>query len=452
MEKLILEAINYIKISKKKVTVDSISSYITNNGAHNIDCNSITETLKQMQDNGLINKLYRPIEKSQITPDTHQSTPSRSKTPPASENHRITINDSINRSILSSINRSLPATPLTQSNTTPRILSLENSSLNAKLESLESKLCGKIMAMNSHFMDELRSLKQESPVKIKRDNEIEEVTTLRNRIKLLEIENQLLKDDVSNKQKFISTILEFNSKLSNNIDVNVNREQVVNRKQPPIKESQNDDSNVKDATDIEQHDFNRNKKTTNEHSDKEKTEKKKQNKDNPSSSKNVYILGDSMVKNVEGWKLKKSLRQNQNVFVRSFSGAKIKCMKDYVKPCIRENNPEYIILHVGTNELKSESTPERIAKSVVDVGKNIQSDNRTVAISSIVPRNDNFNNKAMEVNKELCKMCEREKLFFVDNSNINPKTHLNGSKVHLNRNGDVKLGKNFVNFIRNNFS
>ena len=49
MEKLILEAINYIsKISKKKVTVDSISSYITNNGAHNIDCSSITETLKQM--------------------------------------------------------------------------------------------------------------------------------------------------------------------------------------------------------------------------------------------------------------------------------------------------------------------------------------------------------------------------------------------------------------------
>ena len=195
---------------------------------------------------------------------------------------------------------------------------MENSSLNAKLESLESKLCGEIMAMKSHFMDELRSLKQESPVKIKRDNEIEEVTTLRNRIKLLEIENQLLKDDVSNKEKFISTILEFNSKLSNNIDINVNREQVVNRKQPPIKESQNDDSNVKDATDIKQHDFNRNKKTTNEHSDKEKTEKKKQNKDNPSSSKNVYILGDSMVKNVEGWKLKKIITSKPKCICKKF--------------------------------------------------------------------------------------------------------------------------------------
>ena len=64
MEKLILEAINYIsKISKKKVTVDSISSYIINSGAHNIDCNSITETLKQMQDNGLIKKTLQTYRK-----------------------------------------------------------------------------------------------------------------------------------------------------------------------------------------------------------------------------------------------------------------------------------------------------------------------------------------------------------------------------------------------------
>ena len=44
-------------------------------------------------------------------------------------------------------------------------------------------------------------------------------------------------------------------------------------------------------------------------------------------------------------------------------------MKDYVKPCIREINLEYVILHVVTKELNSELTPERIAKSVIDVGK-----------------------------------------------------------------------------------
>ena len=95
---------------------------------------------------------------------------------------------------------------------------------------------------------------------------------------------------------------------------------------------------------------------------------------------------------------------------------------------------------------------ERIAKSIVDVAKNIQSDTRKVSISGILPRNDNFNNKAMEVNKELSKMCNREKLLFLEHNNIKPKTHLNKSKLHLNRNGNEKLGKNFINFINNNYA
>ena len=37
-------------------------------------------------------------------------------------------------------------------------------------------------------------------------------------------------------------------------------------------------------------------------------------------------------------------------------------MKDYVMPCIREKKSGLRILHVGTNELNSRLTPERIAK------------------------------------------------------------------------------------------
>ena len=159
-----------------------------------------------------------------------------------------------------------------------------------------------------------------------------------------------------------------------------------------------------------------------------------------------------MVKHVEGWKLKKPIVQNHYVYVRSFSGAKVKCMKDYVKPCIREKNPDYIIFHVGTNELNSDLPPERIAKSIIDVAKNTQPYSRVVIISGIVPRNDNFHINATEVNKELCKMCDKEKLLFLSHSNINPKIHLNKSKLHLNHNGYEKLGKNFVNFIRNNYT
>ena len=45
-------------------------------------------------------------------------------------------------------------------NTTPRVLAIGNSSLNAKFESLESKLCVEIIAIKSYFIDELRSLKE----------------------------------------------------------------------------------------------------------------------------------------------------------------------------------------------------------------------------------------------------------------------------------------------------
>ena len=188
-------------------------------------------------------------------------------------------------------------------------------------------------------------------------------------------------------------------------------------------------------------------------SDDNNKEKKKSNQDNlptDTNKKNVYVLGDSIVKHVEGWKLKNSLGNNHNVYVRSFPGAKVKCMKDYVKPCTRENNPEYVILYVETPN--SELTPERIAKLVIDVGKNIQTNHTTVSISSIVPRNDNFNNKATEVNKGLSKKCKKEKLLFVDHKSINPKAHLNRNKLHLNHNGYEKLGKNFVSFIRNNYA
>ena len=70
--------------------------------------------------------------------------------------------------------------------------------------------------------------------------------------------------------------------------------------------------------------------------------------------KSIYIPGDSMMKYVEGWKLSKSTGKDHNVYVRSFSEAMLKCMKDYGKPCICEKNSDNLILHVGTNELNSE--------------------------------------------------------------------------------------------------
>ena len=41
---------------------------------------------------------------------------------------------------------------------------------------------------------------------------------------------------------------------------------------------------------------------------------------------------------------------NYKVYVKSFSGAKVRCMEDYLQLALREM-PTDIILHVGTNGL-----------------------------------------------------------------------------------------------------
>ena len=71
-------------------------------------------------------------------------------------------------------------------------------------------------------MDELQSLKRETQLSqsINSCNEFEDRNILENKIKMLEFENNILKNDISNKQKFIDTILEHNGKLISNQTVN----------------------------------------------------------------------------------------------------------------------------------------------------------------------------------------------------------------------------------------
>ena len=82
-------------------------------------------------------------------------------------------------------------------------------------------------------------------------------------------------------------------------------------------------------------------------------------------------------------------------------------MKDYPKSCIKEDRPHHIILHVGTNDLVSENNAERIEKSIVDLAKGLVAIDRTISVSSIVPRNDTLNGKAAEVTSYLQRMCSQ---------------------------------------------
>ena len=174
------------------------------------------------------------------------------------------------------------------------------------------------------------------------------------------------------------------------------------------------------------------------------------NNNNEKTKQTVFILGDSMVKKVNGFFLTKDIKHKYLVKVRSFNSAKTRCMQDHVKPTIRDFNPEHIIIHVGTNDLNSEKTASQIANSIVELALSLKSESNKIYISLIVPRYDELNNKVNEVNFRLMNMCQARNIAYINHSDsIDPEQHLNESNIHLNKYGNIEFSKNFADFLYN---
>ena len=157
-------------------------------------------------------------------------------------------------------------------------------------------------------------------------------------------------------------------------------------------------------------------------------------------------MGDSIVKHVRGYELSRKV-ENCKVYVKNFSGAKVMCMEDYVKPTLKEM-PTHIILHVGRNEVPTKKAPEQIAKNIANLAIKLKR-NCDVSISSITARNDQYQKKAADVNRELKEKCRENKLQFLDHSNTITVRHLNASELHLSKGGTQVLSNVFAEVISN---
>ena len=124
-------------------------------------------------------------------------------------------------------------------------------------------------------------------------------------------------------------------------------------------------------------------------------------------------------------------------------------MKDYAKPCILVNDIDHIILHLGMSDLNAEKSAQLCSKSIADLAKSLTSGERKVTISGIIPSNDEWNDKAAEVNEYLRNMCKESEIPFIKHGKrINPRKHLNKSKLYLNEKGSFILGKTFLDHIK----
>ena len=112
-------------------------------------------------------------------------------------------------------------------------------------------------------------------------------------------------------------------------------------------------------------------------------------------------------------------------------------MQHYLKPTKREFNPDIFILHVGTNSLSTNDSPEMIADKIA--AQSLRTENNNVVLSAIVSISD-------KLNKILEKSCNQKQIGLIKHSNINIKRHMNRSRLHLN--GCKK--SIFMRNIRNN--
>ena len=152
------------------------------------------------------------------------------------------------------------------------------------------------------------------------------------------------------------------------------------------------------------------------------------------------IVGDSIIEDAYGWELSD---KEKKVVVKHFSGSTTEDIKTYIQPPLKRD-PDRVIIHVGTNDLRSSQDPVTIAKNIIDIAKSSKTNKNEVQVSSLVPRRDSLNGKGRQVNNILQKLSVENNFVYVSHDNIKPRRHCNYGDIHLNTAGSRILAENFI--------
>ena len=148
----------------------------------------------------------------------------------------------------------------------------------------------------------------------------------------------------------------------------------------------------------------------------------------------TVILGDSIIKNIQGYKLGKQV--GERVVVKSFAGATSSEMTHYIQPTL-ERKPQRIVLHIGTNDLRN-SSPEKVADNIVDLAREIEmKSDAKVIISELTTRTDKLSDESVvkSTNKRLRRFCNQNNWKLIQHNNITKQGLIKGG-LHLNEAGN----------------
>ena len=151
----------------------------------------------------------------------------------------------------------------------------------------------------------------------------------------------------------------------------------------------------------------------------------------------VIIAGDSIVKNVQWWRLS----SKKDVKVHSFSGAKIADMNHHIVPLL-ERKPDEVILHIGTNDIRdSEEENAQIADELIKLTRKVMNANIRCTVSLLTRRDDRFKTQVDRVDDIIRdKLKDITNIKVIDHEQIK-HSDLNRRGLHLSKSGTAKLAK-----------
>ena len=125
------------------------------------------------------------------------------------------------------------------------------------------------------------------------------------------------------------------------------------------------------------------------------------------------------------------------------TGATIYDMKPHIIPKV-EKCPDQICLHIGTNDLE----PNVVADAIVDLAREIENPcDAEIVLSEITTRDDAHGDAGKNVNRRLKQFSWQKGRKLIRHANIT-QNGLNKGGLHLNREGNDSLHRNFVIFFK----
>ena len=188
--------------------------------------------------------------------------------------------------------------------------------------------------LKDHVKETLEKNDEQNANKMDTSKEIE---FLRNIISKQNEDIQFLRQEVLSKDEIIKSIIDERLEFSKQIVKSIN-----------IPKSTGENTLSERIIDPSKND----KEVNNNDTEKSIIIPKKNNK------RTTVILGDSIIKDIEAPKVKGSLTNDEKVYVKCFPGATTDHMKSYVIPTKTFFNNDLIILHCGTNDLRSGKIPK----------------------------------------------------------------------------------------------